>query len=132
MESSRVRVLLVNQSVSDASHILEYLKNLGCLCALSRSAKEARALLLKENFDLVLSKFEVPGGDWHELPELLIGREMSFFYFYAVEGGCWWIPRVSRGQECRGKAALRPAEFAHVLKEMIADVQTSDRSIRVH
>ena len=132
MESSKVRVLLVNQSVSDASHIVEYLRNLGCLCALSRSAKEARALLLRENFDLVLSEFEVPGGDWHELPELLIGREMSLFYFYAVEGGCWWIPRVSRGQECRGQAALRPVEFAHVLKEMIADVQTSDRSIRVH
>ena len=108
MESSKVRVLLVNQSVSDATHIVEYLRNLGCLCAPSRSAKEARALLLKENFDLVLSKFKVPGGDWHELPELLIGREMSLFYFYAVEGGCWWIPRVSRGQECRGEAALRP------------------------
>ena len=132
MESAKVRVLLVNQSATDASHIVEYIRNLGCLCALSKSAEEARLLLLQENFDLVLSKFEVPGGGWHELPELLIGREMSLFYFYAVEGGCWWIPRVSRGKECRGQAALRPVEFAHVLKEMIADVQMSDRPIRVH
>jgi len=132
MESAKVRVLLVNQSATDASHIVEYIRSLGCQCALSRSAKEAGLLLLRENFDLVLSKFEVPGGDWHELPELLIGREMSLFYFYAVEGGCWWIPRVSRGKECHGAAALRPLEFARVLKEIITGVQTADRSVRVH
>jgi hypothetical protein len=131
MESASVRVLLVNETVSDASHIVTYLKNLGCLCALSRSVREARALLLREQFDLVLSKFEVPGGDWHELPALLIGREMSLFYFYAVEGGCWWIPRVCHGKECRGKAALRPGEFVGVLKELIADVRTSDNRVCV-
>lgn len=132
MELASVKVLLVNQFAAETSRIVEYLRNLGCLCALSRSVKEARALLLREDFDLVLIKFEVPGGDWHELPELLIGREMSLFYFYVVEGGCWWIPRVSHGQECRGKAALRPLEFAHVLKEMIADAQTLEGPVRVH
>ena len=132
MELASVKVLLVNQFAAETSHIVEYLRNLGCLCALSRSVKEARALLLREDFDLVLIKFEVPAGDWHELPELLIGREMSLFYFYVVEGGCWWIPRVSRGQECRGKAALRPLEFAHVLKQMITDAQTLEGPVRVH
>lgn len=132
MESTRVKVLLVNQFVSETSHIVAYLRNLGCLCALSRSVKKARALLLREHFDLVLVKFEVPGGDWHELPQLLIGREMSLFYFYVVEGGCWWIPRVSHGQECRGQAALRPLEFAHVLKEMITDAQAAGGSVGVH
>lgn len=131
MESASVRVLLVNDTVSDASHIVTYLNNLGCLCALSRSVREVRALLLREQFDVVLSKFEAPGGDWHELPALLIGREMSLFYFYAVEGGCWWIPRVCHGKGCRGKAALRPGEFVDVLKELIADVRTSDKCVRM-
>jgi hypothetical protein len=111
--------------------MVTYLRNLGCLCALSRSVREARALLLRERFDLVLSKFEVPGGDWYELPALLIGREMSLFYFYAVEGGCWWIPRVCHGKECRGEAALRPGEFVRVLKELITDVRASDKCDRV-
>jgi len=131
MGSDSVRVLWLMKTASDASHMVTYLRNLGCLCALSRSVREARALLLRERFDLVLSKFEVPGGDWYELPALLIGREMSLFYFYAVEGGCWWIPRVCHGKECRGEAALRPGEFVRVLKELITDVRASDKCDRV-
>jgi hypothetical protein len=132
MESASARVLLVNGNVSDASHIVTSLRNLGCSCTLSRSVREACALLLKERFDLVLSKFEVTGGDCHELSALLIGREMSLFYFYAVEGGCWWIPRVCHGQECRGEAALRPKEFVRVLEDLITDVRTAGECDRVH
>lgn len=39
MESGTVRVLLVDETVSDASPLVAYLRNLGCLCALSRSVK---------------------------------------------------------------------------------------------
>jgi hypothetical protein len=132
MESAGVKVLLVTETVSEASHIVIYLKKLGCLCALSRSVWEARALLGRQQFDVVLSKFHVPGGDWHELPGLLIGREMSMFYFYAVEGSCWWIPRVCHGQECRGEAALRPQEFVRVLEELVTGVRTSGEYDRPH
>jgi hypothetical protein len=131
MEPARVRVLLVSETVSDASHLVNFLRNLDCLCTLSRSFKGARALLLREQFDLVLSKFVLPGGDCHELSLLLMGRQVSLFYFYAVEGGCWWIPRVWQGKDCRGEAALLPSEFARVLKELIANVRTSGKWIRV-
>ena len=127
MKSANVRVLLVDESASDTSHLLIYLRSLGCLCALARSPKGACTLLLREQFDLVLSKFVLPGGDCHELSTLLMGRQVSLFYFYAVEGGCWWIPRVWHGEECRGEAALRPSEFARVLKELIAEARTSDK-----
>ena len=127
MESARVRVLLVDETVSDASHLVNYLRNLDCLCAFSRSLNGACALLLSEQFDLVLSKFVLPGGDRHELSTLVMGRQASLFYFYAVEGGCWWIPRVCQGKECQGEAALRPNEFLCALKEMITDIRTSGR-----
>ena len=130
MESARVRVLLVDETVSDASHLVTYLRNLGCLCAVTHSFKGACALILREQFDLVLGNFVLPGGDCHELSALLMGRQMSLFYFYAVEGGCWWIPRVCQGQECRGEAALRPSEFVDVLKELITDIKTSGRGAR--
>jgi hypothetical protein len=126
------RVLVVNETVSDASCLVTYLKKLGCQCVLFRSVRDARAVLLREQFDLVLCKFDVPGGDWHELPALLIGREVDLFYFYAVEGGCWWIPRIRHGNECRGEAALRPGEFAAVLEELIAGVRASADLARPH
>ena len=125
MESASVRVLLVDETWSNASHLVNYLGSLGCLPVLSRSFKGACALLLREQFDLVLSKFMLPGGDCHELSALLVGRQVSLFYFYAVEGGCWWIPRIYDGQECRGETALRPDEFALVLKKLIASVRSS-------
>jgi len=131
MEPATVRVLLVGETMSDASHLVNFLRNLDCLCTLSRSFKGARALLLREQFDLVLSKFVLPGEDCHELSLLLMGRQVSLFYFYAVEGGCWWIPRVCQGQDCRGEAALLPSEFASVLQELIANVRTSGKWIRV-
>jgi hypothetical protein len=127
MESANVRVLLVDETVSDASHLANYLRNLGCLCAISRSFKGACALLLREQFDLVLSKFVLPGGACHEMPLLLVGRKASLFYFYAVEGGCWWIPRIYDGQECRGETALLPSEFALVLQELVANVRSSGK-----
>jgi hypothetical protein len=66
------------------------------------------------------------------LPVLLMGRDVSLFYFYAVEGGCWWVPRICHGQECRDEAALRPGEFVRVLTEMITAVRTLPRLARVH
>jgi len=132
MESDSVRVLLVTETASDASYLVTYLRNLGCVCVVSRSVKGACALLDKEQFDLVLSKIVPPGDDCHELPVLLMGRDVSLFYFYAVEGGCWWVPRICHGQECQDEAALRPGEFVRVLTDMITAVRTLPRLARVH
>jgi hypothetical protein len=130
MEPASVRVLVVDETVSDVSHVVAYLRTLDCQCTLSRSFEGACALFPREQFDLVLSNFVLPGGDCHKLSSLLMGRQVSLFYFYAVEGGCWWIPRIRHGEECRGEAALRPSEFARVLRELITDVRTSGTSIR--
>jgi hypothetical protein len=130
MEPAIVRVLLVDETVSDVSHVVTYVRTLDCQCALSRSVKGACALLLKERFDLVLSNFVLPGGDCHKLSSLLMGRQVSLFYFYAVEEGCWWIPRIRDGEECQGEAALPPSEFARVLRELITDARTSGKLIR--
>ncbi len=125
MESARVRVLLVDETMSDVSHLVTYLRNLGCLCSISRSLGVACTLVSGEHFDIVLSNFVPHGADCHELCTLQKGRPVSLFYFYAVEGGCWWIPRICQGQECQGAAALRPSEFASVLEELIANIATS-------
>lgn len=130
METTSLRILLVDETVSDASPLVSYVRNLGCSCAISRSVEEACALLLREKFDLVLTKFELAGGSCHELSTLLLGRQTCLFYSYTVEGGCWWIPRVRLGQDCRGAAALLPSEFASLLKELIANVGSSGKWIR--
>jgi len=125
MESASLRVLLVDETGSDVSHLVNYLGRLGCLPVLSRSCEGACAVLLREQCDLLLFMCLLPGGDCHELSALLVGRQVSLFYFLAVEGGCWWIPRIYDGQECQGETALRPGEFALVLKELIGGATSS-------
>ena len=62
------------------------------------------------------------GGACHELVMLSAGTRASFFYFYAVENGCWWIPRVRFGQECWGETALYPRQFAYILEKLIQEI----------
>ena len=122
MEPSRPKVLLVNVDKSAAHHLLNYLRSLGCLCSLTRSNEEACDLFRRDEFDLVLSRFVPLGGACHELVMLSAGTRASFFYFFAVEDGCWWIPRVRFGQEFWGETALYPRQFAYILEKLIQEI----------
>jgi hypothetical protein len=122
MGSSRAKVLLVNDDRSAMRHLFNYLRSAGCLCSLTRSYEEACALFRRDKFDLVLSRFAPSGRACHELVMLSAGAQTSFFYFYAVEHGCWWIPRVRFGQECWGETALHPRQFAYVLERLIQEI----------
>ena len=130
MEPSRPKVLLVNDHKSAADHLLNYLRSLGCLCSLTRSHDEACDLLRREEFDLVLSRFAPDGGACHELVMLSAGTRASLFYFFAIEDGCWWIPRVRFGQECWGETALPPRQFAYVLEKLIQEIAKASSGTR--
>ena len=130
MEPSRPKVLLVNDHKSAAYHLLNYLRSLGCLCSLTRSNDEACDLFRREEFDLVLSRFAPDGGACHELVMLSAGTTASFFYFYAVENSCWWIPRVRFGQECWGETALHPRQFAYVLEKLIQEIANASSGMK--
>jgi len=118
MESMNAKVLLVDGHKSGTNHLLNCLRKLGCVCSFANSNDEACDLFLREEFDLILSRFEPIRGSCRELITLSVGTRASFFYFYAVEHSCWWIPRVRFGKECWGEAALRPQQFAHILERI--------------
>ena len=130
MESSRPNVLLVNDNKSATHYLLNHLRTLGCLCSLTRSHDEACDLFRRKEFDLVLSKFVPQGGACHELVMLSAGTRASLFYFFAVENGCWWIPRVRFGQECWGETALQPRQFAYVLEKLIQEIANASSGIK--
>jgi len=101
------------------SQLATYLRNLGCLCSFARSLPEACALLLREKFSLVLSKFVLSAGGCHDLVSQMEGGDASLFYSFVLEDSCLWIPRVRNGKQCWGEPALRPYEFARLLKDLI-------------
>jgi hypothetical protein len=127
MPSERVRVLLVDENATPVSRLVRYLEELGCHCSFVRSYKEASSWLAASPFDLVLSKINMAGGTAYGLRGLLLGRPTSLFYSHAVEDGCWWIPGVRQGSECWGEPALRPADFFHVLEDVVNEITESRR-----
>lgn len=131
MEPTKAKVLLVDDHTSATSHLLNHLRKLGCVCSLRHSSDEACDLFRREEFDLILSRFEQLDNSCHELVTLSVGTRASFYYFYAVEHSCWWVPRVRFGKECWGEAALRPYQFASILKDLIQEITTTTNAENV-
>jgi hypothetical protein len=125
MGATRAKVLLIADNRSSMRQLLNYLRNLGCLCSLTRSHDEACDLFRRDEFDLILSRFAPLCESCHELVLLSAGTRASLFYFFAVEHGCWWIPRVRFGQECWGETALPPRQFASALEKLIQEIVTA-------
>lgn len=115
MESELRKALLVNDQDANSSLLVKQLKKLGFSCLIAHSFDEAKEKLSGEDFDLVLSRLSINGGNAYELRPLLVGRPTSLFYSLSVQQGCWWIPGVRSGIECMGEPALRPEDFFRAL-----------------
>jgi hypothetical protein len=119
MNDHSPRVLLIQEQASGTSHMTNWLTNHGCQCHFAASFKEAADLVLRENFDLVLSTVRPETRTISALAILLKGSHTEFFYAYPVEDGCWWLPAVRSGDLASGSPALRPSEFISVLDAIL-------------
>jgi hypothetical protein len=133
MSFKPVRVLLVGGSATRSPFLQHRLEQRGCKCDVATSSSEAARLSAGYVFDLVLCTEPVEGID--ALIALLVGSPATAFRCYPVEDGCWWLPAVRHGVDCRGVSALRPREFASALEEVLQEIhsgrhlraQTADR-----
>jgi hypothetical protein len=123
MKNEGVDALLIGESARSFSHIVKRLEKAGCRCDFATSYEEAMQKLEKETFDLVLSVVRPEDGAIASLVERLAGSGASFYYAHPVEEGCWWLPALRRGEQCFGRPALRPSEFAGVLDQVVAELR---------
>jgi hypothetical protein len=112
-------ILLVGRSFSPGSAFLERLCRNGCSCAVANNLDEARAAICAGGFELVLSEMALPDSSAFPLISMLEGTSASLFLCVGVHDGCWWLPALARGRRTWGQAALRPAEFARALAELL-------------
>ena len=109
-------VLLVGKNMSGAFRLLEWLQRLGSEYHITASYQEARILLEKHRFDVVLSETTLPDGNAYRLISALRESPASLLFCLAVEDTYWWLPAVTQGRDCLGVPVLRPAEFARLLQ----------------
>jgi hypothetical protein len=70
-------------------------------------------------YNLVLLDSTVPPEQRRHLVSELIGSNVSMFYTFPVENGCWWLPTLRRGQACHGTPAFRRNEFPNELERIL-------------
>jgi CheY-like chemotaxis protein len=116
-------ILLIAASPLGVSSLVKRLNKWACEIHTCSSSQEARALVAKQSFDLVLSEFGLRGGSSCPLAASLIGTNATLLYSYPVETGCWWLPAVKNGQSCWGSPAMRPAEFIGFLEAFLAETR---------
>ena len=115
------RVLLVGECGNPHSQIAERLACWDADCQFAKCYTEARDLLKKRTFELVISGTRLMDGSvWQVIP-LLQGSPATFFWSHPVEDSCLWIKFVDRGEVCWGAPTLRPREFGHFLRRILKD-----------
>jgi hypothetical protein len=125
MERVAVRVLLLGRHTI---HLLSYLEKRGCCHWHAKSAEEGVALFRQHKIQLVLSTS--PVGQAIRMASLLGDSNCSVFCALAVEHGCLWLPLMSNGKKCLGKAALRPNEFLAAIDRLLHEVAASESPAR--
>ena len=113
-------ILLVGRGFMPGSAFLERLCTNGCACTVAHSLQEARLAIGSQPTDVVLSEMSLPDGSAFPLLAMLEETQATLYFCVGVHDGCWWLPALSRGVRTWGQPALRPAEFAAKLSEILS------------
>ncbi len=116
MATTPVKVLLVLESATGPSFLLERLTNSGCECELASCCVDAARRITQTPFDIVLCSERTK--DFSSLLNAVLSSSASVFRYLLVDDGCWWIPAVCRGEPCSDAPALRDSEFSEALGQM--------------
>ncbi len=123
-----VTVLLVGRSANSTFVLRNHLQKLGCSVSTLHSCGAALKSIRQAHFDFVLSEFLLPGETAYQFLGNLRGTHCSLFFYIPVEDDSWWIPALCDGRECLGAPAVRSAQFAKALQEMVEQRNTGSGS----
>jgi hypothetical protein len=113
-------ILLVGRGFMPGSAFLERLCGDGCSCTVAHSLQDAKLAICSSPVDVVLSEMGLPDGSAFPLLAVLEGTQATLYFCVGVHDGCWWLPALARGERTWGQPALRPAEFAEKLSEILS------------
>jgi ActR/RegA family two-component response regulator len=118
MGSPGMDVLLVGPDFKFGQSLPDRLHQWGFRCQFACTARMAYELTCSQQIDVVLATTHLPDGSGFGLVESLSGLAVTAFLCLPVEDSCFWLPAIDRGRVCLGSPALRPAEFARVIKAL--------------
>jgi CheY-like chemotaxis protein len=108
-------VLLIGETARSSLQLMDWLDTRGCQCHFAMSYGEARDLISRTQFDLVLSQYQLPDRTAFPLLDCLAGSSATLLLSKAVEDGSLWLPMLEHGERCVGAPLLRSNDLAEVL-----------------
>jgi hypothetical protein len=115
----------VGRNGSWGSVVLKSLQKFGCELSFETPQTVTPAFVRSGAYDLVLLDSTVPPEQRRDLTEALAGVDLSVYYTFPVEYGCWWLPALRRGQNCHGEPAFRRNEFPAELERGLRSLTES-------
>ena len=131
MPAERIAVLLVGDNARNALILQTHLEKHECGVRFATTLKEARDLIGKQCFDLVLCEFLCSDGTASQLTPFLHNTQTTMFFSNAVENGCWWMCAIADGQDCPDQPGIAPGEFRVVLDQLLSNLQSKRRRAAV-
>src|ERR1700733_2785418 len=98
-------VLLVGRNGSWGMSALRSFEKFECQLAFAAPQLVTSNYVRNGAYNLILLDSSVSPEQRRQLVSELIGTEVSIFYTFPVENGCWWLPTLRRGQNCHGAPA---------------------------
>jgi hypothetical protein len=114
-------VLLVGRTGSWASSLIKFLEKSGAELFFVAPQTATPEYLKKVGYSLILLDSTVPAEHRRQLTSELVGSNVSIFYTFPVENGCWWLPTLRYGQNCHGAPAFRRNELLFELERILRD-----------
>jgi hypothetical protein len=103
------------------SPLVDQLQQFGWKCRVA-CFPEGLTLLGQQHFQIIFSETHIPKTTMACLISKLTGSKSYLFLHLEVEDGCWWLPAVIAGQDCRGGPALMPKDFNTFLMRLLQDL----------
>jgi len=112
-------VLLVGRNGSWGTPVLKSLEKFGSELFYVTPQTVTSEYVRKGAYHLILLDSTVSPEQRRQLASELLGSDVSIFYTFPVENGCWWLPTLRHGQNCHGAPAFRRNEFPFELERIL-------------
>jgi hypothetical protein len=112
-------VLLVGRNGSWGTLVLKSLEKFGSELFFEPPQTVTSEYVRMGAYNLILLDSTVSPEQRRQLASELLGSNVSIFYTFPVENGCWWLPTLRRGKNCHGTPAFRRNEFPFELERIL-------------
>jgi hypothetical protein len=116
-------VLLVGRNGSWGTLVLRSLEKYGSELFFKPPQTVTSEFVRKGAYNLILLDSTVSPEQRRQLASELLGSNVSIFYTFPVENGCWWLPTLRHGEDCHGTPAFCRNEFPFELERILQSEQ---------